>query len=273
MLTDVVLTTASRTLALSMGDKGLDVHQPYVITNIDGLGPVPASVTMSQYAGQDNEVFQFAKTGKRNIVISIGYRPDYEANDSISKLRQDLYSALPTKSKVTLNLKDDTHKPVKIEGIVESHDPVIFSAEPTVQISIVCPESNFSGLTEISLTNYNNQTVNPSFIGDANTGFIFELYVHRPITSVVFKNGIDTNIDYRGPLAAGDILKISTVKGSKGIFVTRALTGLVESGLEQLYRGSLSMTVGPATTAVGPTVSGSSDMPYRVAFVPKYVGI
>jgi len=250
---------------------GMDLAGPYFVTKIDGLGPVKAEIITTGYAASDGEVYQTSKTGKRNLVISLGYRANYSTGASIEKIRKELYAALPPKAVVKLRFFDEEDAPVEIKGYVESHEPDIFAQDPTVVISILCTLPYFNALSPVTLNSYNNSMLELNYPGSALTGFLFDLYVDRTISNVRLQNLVDKDIVYAGTLIAGDTLSISTVKGSK--FIKRTRSGVATSVLNGLTSGALSMEIGPLTEFLGAAVPGVDDMSTRLTYTPKYVGI
>lgn len=115
------------------------------VHNIDGIGPVKATVNTTQYGSIDGSYFTGSSLPERNIVITVGYNPDWGDGGTIEELRQVLYQYFMPKQVVGLTFRS-THMPdVDIAGIVESVDPNIFSQDPEVQVSIICPDPAFYG--------------------------------------------------------------------------------------------------------------------------------
>jgi hypothetical protein len=116
---------------------------PVQIKNIDGLGPVKADIVTTPFATGRGELYQGATTGKRNIVMTLGYNPDWVGEQTMSSLRQLLYRYMLPEAWIKLRFFTDELPPVDIEGYVESFDPNIFSQDPEVQVSIINPEPDF----------------------------------------------------------------------------------------------------------------------------------
>src|SRR6266542_614762 len=121
---------------------GTEATDPIQIKNIEGLGPVDATVNTAQYGSIDGEFYNGSVVGKRNIVLTVGLNPNY-ASQSMEFLRQCLYQYFMPKSAVSLRFAS-THMPeVSIDGVVESFEPNMFSKDPEIQVSIICPQSEF----------------------------------------------------------------------------------------------------------------------------------
>jgi len=115
---------------------------PVQIYNIDGLDPVTSEISSTPFATGRGELFQGASTGKRNIVLTLGLNPDWQ-EQTISSLRKLLYAYLMPQQWVKLRFTTDDYPPAQITGIVESFQPNIFSQDPEVQVSIICPKPDF----------------------------------------------------------------------------------------------------------------------------------
>jgi hypothetical protein len=117
-------------------------EDPIHIRNIEGLGPVKADVNTSPYGSQDGDFYTGSNISKRNIVLTLGFNPDFVTH-TVSSLRQVVYGYFMSKMPVTLQLFRDDGPAVKIDGITESVDPNIFSKDPELQVSVICPLPDF----------------------------------------------------------------------------------------------------------------------------------
>ena len=166
-------------------EAGSPASDPLRIRRIDGLGPVDASVNTSSYGQIDGESYSGSSIGKRNIVLTIGFNPNW-IDQRIESLRAILYKYVMPKSRVRMRFTS-THMPtVEIFGYVESCEPNIFSQDPEMQVSIICPEPYFK---DVSATVVNGVT---QAIG-ATTG---------------------DDIDYEGSVDAGFVLYVEKGSGS-----------------------------------------------------------
>jgi hypothetical protein len=147
MLTKMEVFSSSQLLSSTFtfdedGNANLDKIQ---IHTVDGLDPVKASVNTTQYGSIDGTYFTGSSVTERNIVITVGFHPDW-VDYAIEDLRQPLYLYFMPKQTVDLQF-ESTHLPtVSIAGIVESMTPNLFSQDPEIQISIICPDPNFYAL-------------------------------------------------------------------------------------------------------------------------------
>lgn len=120
----------------------IDMDRPqdsgFQILNIDGLTPVKASINSTPFSDMDGTMFNSAQMGERNIVLTLGFLE----NPDIETTRQLTYKYFPIKRPVLFFVETD-NRSVCIQGYVESNTPVIFSAEQSSQISLVCTDPYF----------------------------------------------------------------------------------------------------------------------------------
>lgn len=157
---------------------------PVQIRNIDGLAPVKAVVNTNQYASIDGEFYNGSYVGKRNIVLTIGLNPDW-ATQTFEELRNILYKYFMPKNEVQLKFVS-THMPdVEISGYVESCEPTIFSKDPEMQVSIICPQSPFRATTLAAISG----------------------------TTLAFTDTTTTTIDYQGSIPTGILVEVTAIDG------------------------------------------------------------
>lgn len=227
MLTRVEARTRQGTL-LSLPLE--DVLNGYIIEEIEGLGPVKATLVSSSFANEDGEQEQSSRREARDIKLKIGLEPDYQTT-SVRSLRQRLYSFFMTKRQVFLRFIDDDGLEVDIVGRVETCEPSIFSNEPAIDISVHCYNPDFVVPSPTSLSGHTVETNSEADIteieydGTVDTGIVLNLDVNRTESALTIYNlGPDDvlrQLDFSAPLVAGDKVRISTVAGAKGATLTR----------------------------------------------------
>lgn len=232
MLTKVEVTNRRGnilTLAIEEGDN------PYQVSSIEGLEPVQATLTSSSYAGNDGEVFQWAKRGARNIKIKLDLDPDF-VEDTYTTLRQNLYPYFIPKSQIKLRFYSDTGLYLDILGVVEDFSSPLFEQEPAVDISIMCYQPDFTDPRIIQVegvTVDDTETIVLDYPGSVETGTVVTLNVNRTLTEFTIYNtdegGNMLQLDFSGELEDGDTLVVSSLRGAKGITLTR--TGISSSYL------------------------------------------
>lgn len=147
MLTKVdVIGLTAGPLSLELGGPN---QSPIQTRDILGLEPTKAEITMAP-SNKDGDLFQNARLGKRNIVFKLGLDPNW-VDQTMSSLRRMLYDHFPPKTWRTLQFFSDDIPTVEIGGYIESFEPNMFSQDPEIQISVICPKPMFvtlDGLTE-----------------------------------------------------------------------------------------------------------------------------
>lgn len=202
---------------------------PIHIRDVQGLGPVKAEIATTPFATSDGELFQGSTVGKRNIVLTLGFNPDWEGDQTVSSLRQRLYAYLLPKAWTKLRFFSDNLPVVDIEGYVESLEPNIFSQDPEIQCSVICPRPDFIDPDAVII----NGTVDDGtaenvidYIGTVPTGF--ELRVQRSVINPSYTGSlIITNKMPDDSLQIFEIdpvtidtdksFKLSTVKNAKRV--------------------------------------------------------
>lgn len=174
MITQMEVFTSRVTQAPLPVTDGLASTDPIQVRKIDGLGPVKAQINTGQYGSISGEYFRGSSRGKRNIVITVGLNPNW-FDQTMESLRTILYSYFMPENEVKLRFTSSHMAQVDIEGIVESMEPNIFSRDPEIQVSIICPK--------------------PEFVGSSMTIF--------PGETLSLPDGTPTEIEYLGTLPTG----------------------------------------------------------------------
>lgn len=199
-----------------------DTDTGLLITNIDGLGPVKATVTSAGFAQIDGSQFQSSRRENRNIVLTIALEADW-SDFTVRDLREMVYRHFMTKRWVKLKLYSTDKNTVEVDGVVESAEPDLFTAEPTINVSIVNFDPDFIDPVPVIVPGTTTSTMATTTIdydGTVETGFNLELFVDRALSDFsIYVN--DTQMDFTGSLLANDVLRISTVRGQKYVRLTR----------------------------------------------------
>lgn len=262
-----------------------DISAGFVVRKIDGLGPVKATLVSSSFANMDGEQYHSSRREARNIVMSLGLKPDY-AHMSVQDLRDQLYNFFMPKSScmLTFHLFNkfaatiyDQNLDLDIEARVETCEPTIFTDDPALDISMMCFNPDFydpatvqvDGMSVAGLTD----SVLP-YAGTTDTGVIFQLKPDRDVPDfTIYHRPPDQTlhtIDFTYPLIAGDILEISSVRGSKYAKVTRA--GVESSVLYGISPPSDWLTLQPGDNNLRVYTDGA-PIPYSITYTNKYGGL
>lgn len=113
---------------------------PYVITKIEGHGPVGADINLTQFATNDGAMYNSARVGER--VLSLTLAVVAQPGKTIEHARRWIYKTYAVKTRVTMVFTTDTGVYI-ITGYVEKCEPDIFDKITKVKITIVCPDPYF----------------------------------------------------------------------------------------------------------------------------------
>lgn len=209
------------TLLMEESDSG------YQINDIEGLDPVKANLVSTSYATSDGEHFQSAKRGARNIKLKLDLDPDFDP-DTYTTLRKGLYSYFMPKTQISLRFYMTTGLYLDIIGYVEELSSPLFEQDPTVDISIMCFQPDFIDPRIITVsggTVDDNTDIVINYPGTVDTGTVLTLNLNRNLDEFSIYNmdeaGRLYQLDFSGTLLSGDQLVISSLRGNKGITLTR----------------------------------------------------
>ena len=216
----------------------LSGNPSYAVTSVEGILPADAEVSTTSVSTIDGEQFNYAKTRKRNIVITILPQEPVETN------RIYLYKWITTKRWIRVHYRTPTRN-VYTDGYVEKVSGSLFSKQETLQVSIICPESYFKNTQEII---QNADYTEPLFefpFAIEEEGI--EVSVYDRLQTVVINNESDDaigitirlssfgtvvnpriynretleNIGLKVQMQESDVIEIQTQKGKKGVWLTR----------------------------------------------------
>lgn len=113
---------------------------PYVITKIEGHGPVGADINLTQFATNDGAMFNSARVGERTLTLTLAVVA--QPGKTIEHARQWIYKTYAVKNRVEMAFVTDTGTYI-MRGYVEKCEPDIFEKITKVKITIVCPDPYF----------------------------------------------------------------------------------------------------------------------------------
>ena len=186
----------------------------FAVVGIDGIGPLKADVNITDIASIDGGLFNSARIGTRNIVISLVYY--YDSDYDIEDLRHKSYRYFPPKKQCKLCFKTDTRE-LYIDGIIESNEVAIFKKQEGSQISIMCAQPFFYGLNKV-YNQYNDFAV-PSFtfpfahdIEDDSEKLLMGTILDYKLTEVVYSGDVDVglvfSIDFKSNINSNATIQI-----------------------------------------------------------------
>lgn len=253
-----------------------DPSSGLIIDDIDGLTPVKATLVSSSFARLAGEQYQSNRRETRNVVIKLELDPDF-VEASVRELRKDLYDYFMPSAEVTMRFFMFDGLIVNIWGVVEDFDSPLFTDKPEATISIMCFKPDFLGLDEVEVEGGTTDTTDEILVeyeGSIETGIVFALEVDRTLSEFTIyhrpPDGSLRTLDFAASLAAGDVLTISTVAGSKGATLTRS-----GSNSSLLYGVSpqsnwIELTKGDNYLRVYAT---GAEIPYTITYLPRYGGL
>lgn len=139
------------------------------IYGVEGLPPVPATVSTVPFGSIDGDAHVGSRLSKRNIVLALHPNPDWNTW-SFEALRRLLYSYFMPKQEVSLGFYSDDMVDVYIKGVVESFDTNPFSDDTSFVVSIICPDPYFTAITPIILSGDDGDVVTIDYNGTSEAG-------------------------------------------------------------------------------------------------------
>lgn len=113
---------------------------PYVITKIEGHGPVNADINLTQFATNDGAMYNSARVGERTMTLTLAAVAP--PGKTIEHARRWIYKTYAVKNRVEMAFVTDTGTYI-MTGYVEKCEPDIFEKITKVKITIVCPDPYF----------------------------------------------------------------------------------------------------------------------------------
>lgn len=212
----------------------------FIITSIDGLGPVKSSINVTELVTSDGGLFNSARTSSRNIVFHLQYMTTDK--EGIEDIRHKTYKYFPVKKQIEICIETDK-RTSKIFGYVESNEPDMFNENESCSISVICPNPYFYSLKEqCSIlsnveANFEFEFENKSLIeptieisklleppelkllyeGDVDTGITLIIRCLNDYAKniKIYNTASNESISINSELEAGSILKVCTVVGKK----------------------------------------------------------
>lgn len=258
---------------------------PYVVRSITGLDPVPADIVTSSFVTMDGGVYQSAKGGMRNIVISLELSPSYKVSDPFGELRRGLYPFFAPKMEIELYFISNNFETVKIIGHVESFEAPLFSEKPKVDISILCPDPYFSSQYPVTTTRVGSGQLKVENPGTVESGFILTIdqYMSQAAYGLTVGRVTPTSqsMQYVGPLYSAGLrytLRIITIKGSKSAKVkpSSAYDPNGEFGGDTVLGyidGWVDLAPGENIITIDVSASGTPNAVTTLSYTPRYIGL
>jgi Siphovirus-type tail component, C-terminal domain len=253
-----------------------DFSGGFIVKDIQGLDPVKATLTSSALAEIDGAQFQHARREPRNITMKLGLEPDY-VTTTVASLRSELYDYFMPKSAVTLGFYFDDVLYATTVGVVESMENNMFTADPQVDISLMCYDPDFYAPDPVVV---NGTTVSDAttheidYEGTSDTGIVFTLTFPGTASELWLYNTRPDNVmnlfRVSGSFLANDIFQVNSNPGSKSVTINRG--GTKFSVLYYLDAGAdwPSLMRGPNLFRA---YASGAGVPYTVVYTPRYGGL
>lgn len=277
MLTEVKTYSSWRsapTLELDVdGRSETDLIQ---VLNIEGLDPVKASVTTSPYGSIDGSSYTGSNVQNRNIVLTLKPNPNW-STWTHEKLRKLIYSYFMPKLVIRFVFYSDDADPVEIYGIVEGVDNVMFSKDPTFQISVICPDPYFQAINPTILTGQNGVLKTFDYNGNIETGIIVNVtHVSGSPTTIGIQLG-DPQLSYFGVIATVNMsmyFQMSSIPMQKYVQNVTIGTGVIDNLLPNVYlqEGSLWPTLQLGSNEFK-LVTDDGVQDYQLIFYERFGGL
>lgn len=254
-----------------------DTSNGYEVQGIDGLDPVQATLVTSSYAQMDGAFFQNAQRSTRNIVLHLGYEPDWVDGVTVEILRKALYEWFSPKAQCSLTFNMDDGSEYGISAYVESFTAPLFAQDPTADISLICMDPDFYDMSPTILAGNSTNDGSEfliSYDGSVESGIDLVLDVNQTLGDFTIYNrrpdGIIDQLDFSYSMVAGNVLEINTMTGSKSATLndgTNQFSVLyaidAQSAWVNLYPGDNYLQI----------YADSTPIPYTLTYTQKYGGL
>ncbi len=287
MLTKVEVTSPRPDVPVLLLGEFHPNQNPIQIRDISGLEPVKAEITTTSFI-QDGVLFQSSRLGMRNLVLILGLNPNW-IDQTMSTLRRMLYTYFLPKAWCKFRFYSDDMPTVEIEGFIETFEPNIFSQDPEIQISVLCPQPDFVGIDRVTYTGVDipAATLVLDYKGTVETGFEmnFDLIASPEVQNEAFQTSqpgtIWNRFDTRLVNANSDFyLHVSTVKSGKKTEYVRRSDGFIINQISNKVTnpviGSVWPLIKPGKNTLQVTRFGSTQMTpkaWTMWFYNRYGGL
>ena len=246
------------------------------IRNIDGLNPVKASVNTSPYGLVDGASYTGSSVLTRNIVLTLKPNPDWNTW-TYEKLRHLLYSYFMPKLVTRLVFYSDDMIPVEIYGVVEDVSVNIFSKEPELLVSIICPDPYFTALDPTVITGVNGEVETFDYNGNIEAGIVVKVsYVSGSPTTIGIQLG-EPKVTYFGVNATvgeTEYFEMSSIPMNKYVQNINIGSGIIDNLLSEVYlqEGTLWPMLEPGENEFM-VVTDSGVQDYELIFYERFGGL
>lgn len=210
----------------------------YTVISVDGLLQPNANISTTEVNTIDGSLLNYTRVTERNIVLRIMPLGNIEEN------RIHLYKWFTSKQKVRIYFKNGD-RDAYIDGYVETFEGSLFENPQTLQVSIICPDTYFKDVSEISqdanyttplfefpfsisqdgieLSTYDStSTIIVDNKSDAEAGMTVNIRASGEVVNpTIYRRNTLERLKLNFTMQASDTIKISTHKGNKSITLIR----------------------------------------------------
>ena len=264
---------------------GADASGPFVLKNVDGLGPPDVTVRLARTTLEKAQ-YQGKSAGLRQIIATVGLSPNWDIGQTAEELRTILYGLLTPRygAMVRAEIHNDGSTVAFAQGQVSKMEPAIFTQDPAVVITLDCDypyllapsiiqqepvQSTIGGIR--AFTVQNEGTAPAGFIA----GFILRANVGLTLT-LSDENAAGQKMQIQGiNWQSGDRFVIDTRPGSRGVWRGIGGGGALSSVLNNV-NGATSewlQLYGGDNTLLLNTTAFDWDPAYLFNHQPAYWGV
>lgn len=250
---------------------------PIQIRNIEGLGPVDATVNTTPYGSMDGESYAGSGVLSRNIVLTLGLNPDWNTW-TMERLRRLLYRYFIPKQPTKLVFHSDDEFPtVEITGIVESVDPTLFTKDVEIQVSIVCPDPYFRATDPVVISGVNtDDPLEIDYVGSVEVGINVKVtHAANPLPNdirVQIGDLSETYFRVWTDVQPTKYFLMNSVPGNKYIQRIDLTTGVITNLLYRKIQGSTWPVLKPGLNDFQIITNGGVQ-DWVLTYVPKFGGL
>lgn len=276
MLTEVKAYTLRQSAPqLLLDEDGRAETDLIQIYGIEGLTPVPATVSTVPYGSIDGEAHVGSNIFKRNLVLALHPNPDWNTW-SFEALRNLLYEYFMPKQEVQIGLYRDDKPDVYIKGVVESFDTNPFSTDTSFIVSIICPDPYFKTIVPEILSGDDGDVVTIDYNGNVEAG------IKVKVTHVSLP-GLISGIPYI-KIQLGSAFKVFTLVGPLKTFEMSSIptnkyvqyidldSSLKYSLLSKVEQGSIWPTLKPGENSFS-VITSHGDQIWELTYNERYGGL
>ena len=248
----------------------------YLIEEIEGLDPVPVSISSAAYGILAGSYYQSSRREERNIVLHIKLQKSW-AETTVQERRQHLYKWFVPQQELRFQFTHSVIGTVIINGRVESIESPIFTKNPTVVVSILCNDPDFRSVSRNEHVFMVNVPYTIDYAGTIGTGFLIEATKWDVgAFSVIFSNrpggGQTQNLIFPGTFYNNERLVVSTEDRNRYARY-RTAEGVLKSALSRKTSDSVWLRLMPGVNTFTASASNSTAKNILVSYYNVYGGL